>query len=165
MKQEELSNLFTSVSAELLKIVPSTGDEQLNAAPATGGWSLGQIADHLLKSYASVRVMNGNTKPTERAPDEKVQGVKELFLDNSIKMTAPVGVLPSAGPINKAGLIEGLEKRISQMKEVLINKDLSLTCIDFEIPGYGEFTRLEWMCFNIFHTQRHLRQMNKMKTT
>lgn len=162
MQQQELLNQFTSVSAELLEIVSSTGEEQLNAAPATGGWSLAQIAEHLLKSYASVRVMNGNVKSTERAPDEKVQGVKELFLDNSIKMTAPVGVLPSTGPINKVGLIEGLEKRISQMKEVLTNKDLSLTCIDFEIPGYGEFTRLEWMCFNTFHTQRHLRQMNKM---
>ncbi|MEJ5960858.1 DinB family protein [Pedobacter immunditicola] len=162
MQQEEILSQFTSVSAELLEIISSTGDERLQAAPATGGWSLAQIAEHLLKTYASVNVMNGNVKPTERAPDEKVQGIKQLFLDYGIKMSAPVEVLPSPGPIDRTSLVKGLEKRISQMKEVLTNKDLSLTCVDFQIPGYGEFTRLEWMCFNTFHTQRHIRQMNQI---
>jgi hypothetical protein len=163
MQQEELLNHFTGVSSELLEIVSSTGEEKLNASPATGGWSLAQIAEHLLKSYASIKVMNGNVIPTERAPDEKVQGVKELFLDYGIKMNAPAEVLPSNEPINKVSLLEGLNKRVSQFKEHISNEDLSLTCIDFEITGYGAFTRLEWMYFNTFHTQRHVHQMNEIR--
>ncbi|MGO1866936.1 MAG: hypothetical protein ACTH0U_01705, partial [Sphingobacterium sp.] len=56
----------------------------------------------------------------------------------------------------------GLEDRIEQIKKVIQNKDLSLTCIDFSIPEYGEFTRFEWIWFNIYHTQRHMLQLESM---
>ncbi|MGO3653762.1 MAG: hypothetical protein ACTJFN_05275, partial [Sphingobacterium sp.] len=43
-----------------------------------------------------------------------------------------------------------------------VSPDLSLTCIDFSIPEYGEFTRFEWIWFNIYHTQRHMLQLESM---
>ncbi len=165
MERAEISDHFSRISNELLEIVSSTEEEQLNSKPATGGWSLAQIAEHLLMTYASVRVLNGNVIPTERAPDEKVAVIKAQFSDNSIKMNAPPEVIPTNGSINKTRLLEGLRKRISQLKEVLTNKDLSVTCTDFQIPGHGAFTRLEWLYFDTFHTQWHILQMKEILNT
>ena len=40
--------------------------------------------------------------------------------------------------------------------------DLSATCLDFEMPGIGALTRLEWLWFYVWHTQRHLRQVKNI---
>jgi len=162
MQQKEILDYFTKVTSELQEIITSTGEEQLNAKPADGAWSIAQIAEHLRKSYAAVDVMNGNVQPTDRAPDEKVAAVRELFLDFNVKMKSPDAIVPPDDLIEKTRLQQGLEKRIAQFKEIILNKDLSPICVDFEIPGYGPFTRMEWMYFNILHTHRHVHQMKEI---
>jgi len=156
---------FHKTTASFLKTLTSLSEEQLNFYPKKG-WSAGQIGEHVLKSYASVNTLNGNTKKTERKIDQKVKPVKALFTDFSIKMDSPIAIIPSKEKISKNYLIDNLEDRIEQIKAVIQNKDLSLTCIDFSIPEYGEFTRLEWIWFNIYHTQRHIFQLeNTVQST
>ncbi|WP_186758210.1 DinB family protein [Echinicola salinicaeni] len=149
---------FHQTTLTLLKSLSALTEEQLNFLPPSG-WSAGQLGDHLLKSYASAETLNGKTKATTRPIDQKLASVKTLFTDNTIKMESPEAILPSQEKINKKDLIDHLEERIGQIKEVILNKDLSLTCIDFSIPEYGAFTRFEWVWFNIYHTQRHIHQL------
>lgn len=94
--------------------------------------------------------------------DQKLGLVKTLFLDMSIKMDSPKAILPSMGKIDKKELIEGIVGRREQTRKVIVNKDLSLTCTDYAIPEYGEFTRFEWIWFNIYHTQRHIQQLENV---
>lgn len=46
--------------------------------------------------------------------------------------------------------------------------DLSFICLDFELPGTGALTGLEWIHFLSTHTRRHVRQLRniveKLKT-
>lgn len=149
---------LNKTTSKLLHILYSTSEEELNFRPGNK-WSIGQIGDHLLKSYASVETLLGNTKTTERPMDQKLGPVKTLFLDMSIKMDSPKAILPSMGRIDKKELIKGIEGRREQTRKVILNKDLSLTCTDYAIPEYGEFTRFEWIWFNIYHTQRHIQQL------
>ena len=53
-------------------------------------------------------------------------------------------------------MLHNLKKRIDQQREIIINEDLSKTCLDFAISGYEPLTRLEWIGFNIVYTQRHV---------
>lgn len=154
-------NEFHQTTLSLLKLLISLSEEQLNAQ-SKGGWSAGQIGEHLLKSYASIETLNGKAITTNRPINQKLEPIKTLFLDTSIKMDSPKAILPSRERIVKKELINGLEDRIEQMKEVIHHKDLSLTCIDFSIPEYGEFTRFEWIWFNIYHTQRHIYQLENI---
>ncbi|WP_339703401.1 DinB family protein [uncultured Marixanthomonas sp.] len=157
-KQQKTFKEFHKTTSSLLNALASLSEEQINFSPKKG-WSAGQIGEHILKSYASVQTLNGNTEKTVRPFDQKLEPIKTLFLDTSIKMDSPEAILPSKKKIVKKDLIKALEDRIEQIKEVIINRDLSLTCIDFSIPEYGEFTRFEWVWFNIYHTQRHLHQL------
>ncbi|WP_246581267.1 DinB family protein [Echinicola shivajiensis] len=152
---------FHKTTLTLLKKLSSLTEKQLNFLPQSG-WSAGQLGDHLLKSYASAETLNGKTKATTRPIDQKLASVKTLFTDNTIKMESPEAILPSQEKITKRELIDSLEERIGQIKEVILNKDLSLTCVDYSIPEYGEFTRFEWVWFNIYHTQRHIFQLENM---
>lgn len=152
---------FHQTTLNLLKLLISLSEEQLNLQPKQG-WSAAQVCEHILKSYASVETLNGSTSETLRPIDQKLDSVRSLFLDTSIKMDSPTEILPSTERISKKKLVNGLENRIAQIKEVIQNKDLSLTCVDFAIPEYGEFTRFEWIWFNIYHTQRHIFQLKNI---
>lgn len=157
-------NEFHQTTLSFLKLLISLSEEQLNFQPEEG-WSTGQLGEHIFKSYAFVETLKGKTRKTQRPIDQKLESVKTLFLDTSIKMDSPTAILPSEGIISKKDLIKGLEDRIEQIKEVYENKDLTLTCIDFSIPEYGKFTRFEWIWFNIYHTQRHIYQLENIIAT
>jgi hypothetical protein len=161
MKEEVLIE-FGKASQELLDLLYPLNDEQLNIIPFEGSWTAGQLGDHVLKSYAVVETLNGRTKPTERPIGEKIDGVVELFSNYEIKMKSPEAVLPTNDPVKKRNLVYNLQRRIDQIKEIIRTKDLSETCVDFVIPQYSEFTRLEWIWFVIVHTKRHVRQLKNI---
>lgn len=159
---QELYIQFKNATQELLDIISSLTEEELNTFSEKGGWTVAQIGEHLLKSYAVVETLNGTVVPTERPIDQKVEEMRTLFLNFDIKMNSPEAIIPSKGFIVEARLLKGLERRIEELNEVIQNKDLSMTCTDFEIPEYGPFTRLEWIHFNLYHTQRHVHQMKRI---
>ncbi|UZR97094.1 DinB family protein [Chondrinema litorale] len=158
----EVITQFEIVSSELLSLLTSLNQEELNDKPLNAGWSAAQIGEHLLKSYAVVETLNGKVKPLGRRADEKVAEVKSLFLDFDIKMQSPKNIEPSKGMIDRKVLLRALRRRINDLIAVARYKDLKLVCTDFIIPEYGEFTRLEWMWFSVFHTKRHIHQLNKI---
>jgi hypothetical protein len=77
-------------------------------------------------------------------------------------MNSPEAILPATSPVDKEIILYSLKNRIEQLKKVIQTKDLSKTCTGFIIPGLWEFTRLEWIHFVLYHTQRHIHQMKNI---
>ncbi|ULT25998.1 DinB family protein [Sphingobacterium sp. E70] len=69
--QETTFEEFHKTALRLLNILNALTEEQINFQPEEG-WSAGQFGDHLLKSYAFVRTLNGETRKTERPIDQKI---------------------------------------------------------------------------------------------
>ena len=138
-------------------------EQQLNTIPFEGSWTGGQVAEHLLKSGGVTEVIFGRTSPTNRAVDEKVSTLK-IFLDFSIKMQSPDFIIPSNDFHPKQPLIDQLRTTWTRLDEAVKTLDLTATCLDFEMPTVGLLTRLEWITFYVFHTQRHLRQLKNIRT-
>ena len=166
MMQHEVITQFEIVSSELLSLLTPLKQDQLNKKPFDGSWSAGQIGEHLSKSYGVVETLNGKVRAIEknsiRRADQKVASVKSLFLNFDIKMSSPKAILPSKKTIDRKVLLRGLRNRISELITVAKYKDLMVVCSDYSIPEYGEFTRLEWMWFNVFHTKRHIHQLEQI---
>lgn len=154
-----LIQAFNGATSELLQLLNSLTEEQLNRVLIPGKWTPGQFGLHLYKSYAAIRVLEGNTKPSDRPIDQKVAIIEGVLLNFDNTYNAPAEVIPSNEPVQKERLLKGLHERISRYKEVLLHQDLSVICTDFAIPQYGEFTRLEWLWFDTFHTLRHVAQL------
>jgi hypothetical protein len=160
--KEEILNRFDKTTGELIGLLTPLSQEQLNTVPFKDSWTAGQVGDHLIQSYDAAAVLNGNTKAADRDPDEKAAEVSKLFLDFTIKMKSPKEILPTNDTINKSDLLSSLKNRIAPLREVIVNKDLTEICLDFAIPGFGEFTRMEWIGFFIVHTQRHIHQLKNI---
>lgn len=159
--EQKLYQRFKGSTQELLDIIASVGEEKLNVVPTDGDWSIGQVADHLLKSYDIADVLDKKATPTNRPADQKEEMIKHLFLDFNIKMKSPEAIRPASDPINKTQLLSALKGRFKQFEEIIRNQDLTLICLDGEIPEFGEFSRLEWIYFTLYHTQRHIHQIKQ----
>ncbi len=59
-------------------------------------------------------------------------------------------------------MLAAWEDTKAKITEAIKTLDLSATCTVFELPGFGEFTRSEWIWFAIYHTQRHTHQLKNI---
>lgn len=159
----EILTKVKGVTDELISILSSFSQTDINKVPYNGGWSAAQVGEHLYKSYAVVEIFKAPIKKTDRAPDENVESIKSMFLNFDIKMSSPEFIIPSAGIIEKDALIDSLRHRTSKILEISKSLDLSETCLAFSPPGSGELTRLEWLYFILYHTQRHIVQLKNIQ--
>jgi hypothetical protein len=167
--KNDLQNELTSTKQDLLNVLNLFDQENINVIPFENSWTGGQVAEHVLKSLSGcLRNITGPTKLTERNPEEHVKQLGEIFLNLGIKMKSPDFIIPSNEPKNKSFLIKSLGESLEGIKIVAGTEDLSATCTGFEMPMLGALTRVEWISFSLFHTQRHIQQLkniaNHLKT-
>ncbi len=167
MKKQDILELLNNNSSDLINIISSVSEDELNVAASEVEWSAGEIAGHIIKfSSGFIQLINGPSKIEKRAPDEKVDMIKKDFLDYKIKMKSPTFVAPDQKEYKKDEIIKSLKRIYKRLVQAADSIELtpnenneSKICATFELPVYGYMTKLEAICFVIYHTQRHIRQL------
>jgi hypothetical protein len=167
--KNNLQDELTNAKQDLLNALNLFDQENINATPFEDSWTGGQVAEHVLISLSGcLQNITGPTKLTERNPEEHVKQLGEIFLNMDIKMKSPDFIIPSNEPKNKSSLIKSLAESLEGIKIIAGTEDLGATCTGFEMPMLGALTRVEWISFSLFHTQRHTHQLkniaNHLKT-
>ena len=158
--KDELVNAVSGVFAELLQLYDSVDHERINDIPYPGSWTPGQLLDHVAKStngIASALMEDG--KSTDRNVTERVPELKKVFLDFSNKMKSPDGIVPGNGPFEKQDVIDKLKISFEDFAKSADNTNL-----DGLVEGLllGPITKLELLYFVLYHSTRHLEQMNRI---
>lgn len=96
----------------------------------------------------------------ERPVDERVLELKNILLDYELKMESPNFILPDDRKFTKKESIEGIQKVFSELIIHLGNTELS-ELIDHDSP-LGSITKWEIANFIMFHSQRHLHQIENI---
>jgi hypothetical protein len=160
------ADTFDETTSGLLTTLAAFDATTINRAPSNGGWTAGQVGEHLLKSYGIAELLERNAEPAGRPAHEKIEQLKSIFLNFEIKLSSPPDILPSASPKDRDLLLKALSERIRQIRRLTATKDPTGLCAAYELPVMGALTRLEWIYFAVFHTRRHIRQLqNLMKET
>ncbi len=160
--EREILNELQITTGELVQMLSSLSQEQFNAVPFEGSWTAAQLGEHMNKSYEVAELLYGPVKKTERDPTEKVKGIKETFLNFDTKMKSPDFIVPENKVYDKSTLINSLKESINKIKQGAETLNLEETCTAFALPGLGEMTRIEWIYFVIYHTQRHIHQLKRI---
>lgn len=148
---------------KLNDILSKFSENELNQVPFQGSWTPGQVVQHIILACSGFpELFAGNTEKTTRKPDEKIKDIEGLFLNFNIKMDAPVFLKPEKKEYNKNALNIELLRLESELLDCADKYDLTLTCLDFQVPGFDKFTMYEWIDFALVHTQRHTHQLNSI---
>ena len=146
--------------SELLNLLSSNTETGINTVPFKNSWTAAQVADHITKSTSSIaKAMNMESAPTERDPGERIQELKKMFLDFTVKFKSPEFILPSQDVYEKELLIGKLSSSFDQLKERADTVNLSGMITH---PAFGDITKLELLYFVLYHTKRHLRQVKNI---
>ena len=78
------------------------------------------------------------------------------------KYTAPSTVIPKGENKNKEALLDALVQQREILKNMIRQMDLTLIT-EFRHPVIGSMSRLEWVYFHIYHTERHVRQLRSLE--
>lgn len=163
IKKEEISAEINKTITDLLQLLTLFDKEQINVIPFEGSWTAGQLAKHVLMSNLGfIEIINGTFKETHRQPDEMVQKIKTDFLDFSTKGQSADNLKPALIDYCKNELLISFETLKEKINQVIETSDLTKTCTAFELPIYGFLTRWEALHFILYHTQRHIHQLQNV---
>jgi hypothetical protein len=130
----------------------------INKKRADGGWSVGEIGAHIIKS---TRVQFGNTKKTDRPYDLHANSIRDLFLNFNMKFPAMPELQPEAKQYSTGELFAALDRNKDAVFTMIDKDDITETCIDIELPVWGALTKYEWLVLMENHIIRHTRQVNE----
>ncbi len=155
--------LFVSLDKtwdDFLNLVTSVDERNINIVPFEDSWTIAQLITHIKKSNSAiVQALLMEGKPCNRNADERVNELKNVFLDFTVKFQSPAFIVPEKIEYKKEAIIQQLENSIKQIAQ--LRTTVNLTEI-ISLPAFGEITKYEILYFVVFHTQRHLRQLKDM---
>jgi dihydrofolate reductase len=156
----ELFVTLDNTTSELIALISSFSETQINEIPSAGSWTAAQVADHVTKSNIGIiKFLKKEGKSPDRAADAGVKELKKTFLDFDKKLKSPEFILPTQDIYQKKLVIDNVEISIAQLKE--LSRQVNL----FEVishPIFGEVTKLELLHFVVYHTQRHIHQLKNI---
>ncbi len=158
---QQISREITEVFDQLKTLIQDLTDEQINRRPEAGGWSIGQIVEHILRS--SNGIPDRKVQTYNRAFDEQGPAIRSLFLDLNTKFEADKSLLPKEDNYTKEDLLERVLARKTKLVLDVKDKDLTLMCMDMEFPNLGYLTRFEWLTVIAAHSKRHCYQIERVK--
>jgi len=159
--KETLQKNIVETFGKLNEIVSSFSQEEFNIVPHEGSWTAGQTVQHIILACSGYpQLFAGNKEKTTRKPDENIKELEAVFLNFDVKMDSPNFLKPKIINYNKNSLTLSLLQIESDLLESAEKYDLTLTCLDFQLPESEKFTIYEWISFALIHTQRHVHQLN-----
>lgn len=134
-----------------------------NKVVADDSWTAGQIVEHVLLSAEGFNeLVNGEVEETSRAFDQLKAQLKAILLSFEIKMKSPDFIYPSLKEYEPGNHTQRIQKVLQNLSKSVHSLDLTKTCLSFPLPGLGNLTRYEAIYFVIYHTERHLNQLDKI---
>lgn len=165
MDKNDLLHSLSNVYAELIDWLEKQDDARFGYSPNVGKWSIGEHAEHLVRStspinfalrvpkFALKMLFKNNDRP-ERTYKQVVDKY-ELKLKNGAVAT---GTFIPTKNVEKVKVIRQLRRELMQMRLILgrwTEDDLSKVLLPH--PILGKLTVREMFYFTIYHTEHHLK--------
>ena len=163
-------DLLEANSIKFLADIEQVSDEQWRFKPSANGWSVSEVAEHITLSEG---LLFSIVQKTLQAPadEEKAKALagkeKQLMVavvDRSSKAQAPEVIKPTGKFVTKEELVEAFKKARAQTVHYVKTTDDPLKNHVARHPTFGELTAYQWLVFIAGHANRHLAQLEEVKT-
>jgi uncharacterized protein YndB with AHSA1/START domain len=163
MEKQQLKKQITETFLALHSAIEQFRQETFNIVPFENSWSAGEVVEHIrLSATGFADMLFDKVEPTDRPTDKWLSEIKSIFLNFERRMKSPDFILPNIGNYSKDSFSNQLKAIEEKLTKAVDELDLSQLCISFDVPYFGNFTRLEAIYFALYNTQRHAHQLNQI---
>ena len=141
----------------LFRFQDSVDEHIFDNKPSDNEWSVKDCCEHIIIiEKALTYIFQGNIEKTTKDPERKIELIRNVFQDFEKKYPAPEPFRPAGAVQNKAEVKEKFSKTRNELLRIGDKMNWIDVCLDFRHAGFGVMTRVEWIYFCIYHTERHL---------
>ena len=155
---QTIASTYLYLSAQYTSILMTMDERELNKVPYTGSWTAAQVIQHIGKANHS-GFLSAPGQKAHRDIGEQIPMLEREFLNFDIKMYSPDFLIPANRTYTKQETLEIIQIGVQSLAENLPKGDLTLI---LETP-LGIVTKLELVNFIVFHSKRHLHQLDKIQ--
>ncbi len=162
--KEQIARDINRSAERLIEAITNFPEDKFNLKPSADSWSAGEVAEHLIIiGRGQSRILAKPARPiTGRDPLGKLDEMRGRMSDFTDKVVAMDPVLPTGNPITKTDAIQQIKDNTKAILDGVATEDLTMmTPITNRL--FGELTRAEWIYFAIYHCERHIQQMERIK--
>lgn len=158
-----LQNQWLANTDALLQTLSRFDASSFNTKRADGGWSAGDIAEHiLLADKRFTIVLEGAASEATHEGGENVSKFTARLSDRANKLDAPPFLVPSENEKDKEGMIAEIRSERNRIAALIGSGNMNLVNYDAPHRLFGPMVSQEWIKFNILHTERHLKQLEEL---
>lgn len=171
MAYESLTQIFDEmdeIHARFYERAGALGAEDLSARAGNGGWSVGEIIEHVsmveqsILKLTNLLLMKAEAAGVAAPADKSIKPVSvEKIVERSRreKYQAPETAMPG-GKLSVADSLarmRGVRSSLEELRPRLEKTDLST--VSYPHPAFGALNPYEWLILLGIHEDRHLRQI------
>ena len=158
-KEDVLASLDKTTS-ELFQLLDCFDQQNINRIPFGGSWTAAQVSEHITRSNLSItKALLLNGVAVNRDKGARIKELKEIFLDFGTKLKSPEFIVPTKNSYDKTIVLNYLKQSFEKMLELVNRTDMSVM---INHPAFGDITKFEILHFVLYHTQRHIYQLEKI---
>ena len=162
-KGMEKDELIADIEQTINWLIKTIDPETYNLVPFEGSWTAGQVVEHVtIVGTGFDHLLKGPVETTARPVDALVDRIKTMFLDMGQKAIAGASVTPVLSDYDMQQHLAKLDTIKVSIINAVDTLDLNMTCTGFDIRTFGFLTRLEAIYFFLFHTKRHVNQLENI---
>lgn len=160
LHKEDVLVSLEKTTSDLFQLLDRFDQQNINRIPFEDSWTAAQLADHITRSNLSItKALLLNGVAVNRDKGARIKELKEIFLDFDSKLKSPDFILPTKNSYDKTTVLGYLKQSIEKMLEVSKQTDMSVM---INHPAFGDITKFEILHFVLYHTQRHINQLEKI---
>lgn len=161
LEKDKLQQTLNDAFDDFITAFDKFDADRINIKPTPTSWTPAQVATHII--LATDGVPDSKTRAADRNADQLLSAIRPWWEDLNQKFTAPEVLQPDDLPHVKSELLRELQRVKAKDLSIVSNQDLTLVCLDTELPTIGYLTRYEWLWFIQMHLRRHTFQLNNMR--
>lgn len=169
---KEILPRFEALVDDYIRELDGFTMEQLHQKPEDGGWSIGQMYQHLIQSALYMQLANAATCLQESSdsalvPAGKTEAGNAVYAQGEFPpiriQVPPSPQYTPAEPESKEALVQGLKRVVARMKELEPMLAGASLLKGVAHPSFGVLNAEEWFILVPMHYRHHLRQLDRLK--
>jgi hypothetical protein len=155
---------------EFLSVIDGVTERQWKWKPATDRWSIGEIAEHVVRAEAAQfdNVKQAISSSANPAWEDKTKGktamLEAILAPRLGKAQAPEAIVPK-GKMTPAQVKERFERQRMEIVRFATETDVALKQYTLDNAFFGTLNGYHWLIYAPLHTMRHDKQIAEVKGT